>query len=654
MQAESSSYKDNYKSLISKAFIEPIRSVAVVDDEYPTLERLLENIPHIAGEEEVNSIHEKKETEMVPKEEVEVETKEFNNPWGAINVSRLKEIINLCHSDSRSWVVDVFDGKIPEEKRDSLFKSMNHSDLLFLDYHLEGEEDEGALSRQILKKLADNNHYNLVIVHTKGNSGDIRTVFTDILLDFLIEPVLQAPKEDKEKINSTIESWLTDIGNESSPISNELAEKLDDLSLLIACELGYQKIFKDDNNIMSLSKQSTIDFAKEQSLIASDIFWWKLNDQLSNSQISFSSKDYLIQSWNYDEDVNWIALGKVFITIISKHEDGDDIGALPQKLERALFASKPSPMFLLMAKMRYEIDETGVEEAYKILEDNYLQAGLLFQDLEKKFHEDDSSIHKLVHDQYINKLVIERQWLQLAEATKKSLNSFTHSLRDTVQELGPPEKVITHFFGSHMNQDKHKIEARLKLNCYACSQPVNNSHLITGQIIHIEKDTRIENDTHNANATDYWVCLTPVCDLVPEQKTNGLHGRLGSKNMPFKAVRLLNPGSINNALKKATNNNFIFVYINGKVEAFQIPLPPEIPEWEQMFALDSGRLDDEGSITIRRVHLLPENGELGLSDKISTSVVAELRYEYALNYLQILGSSLSRIGLNFTSKLWGN
>ncbi|HCL5926266.1 TPA: hypothetical protein N2O00_004689, partial [Citrobacter amalonaticus] len=174
-----------YPDLIKEAFIKPIRNVTVIDDEYPTLISLIEqrNQEVVGGEETLALV-------------------------GA-NTERLKKIITMCHSTYK-WSIDVFNGGTPNFGGDEeIPPHIHHSDLIVLDYHLDGDAaaDKGIRARKIIQSLDQNNHYNITLVHTKGYVGDIEDVFKEILIDFIhIDPAHPLiPSEDTiERMNE----WL--------------------------------------------------------------------------------------------------------------------------------------------------------------------------------------------------------------------------------------------------------------------------------------------------------------------------------------------------------------------------------------------------------------------------------------------------------------
>lgn len=98
--------------------------------------------------------------------------------------------------------------------------------------------------------------------------------------------------------------------------------------------------------------------------------------------------------------------------------------------------------------------------------------------------------------------------------------------------------------------------------------------------------------------------------------------------MPFKAVLLREVSKIDTALKDATTNISIFM------SKHLLPMRIVSNFWYKAecfyFAI-----------------YFHENG---IKSKIATfPIVAQLRYEYALNLLQRFGSSLSRVGLDFVN-----
>ncbi|OQY09319.1 MAG: hypothetical protein B6I30_10005, partial [Desulfobacteraceae bacterium 4572_187] len=191
---------NNYNDFIKEAFIRPIRTVTLVDDEYPTMDVF------ISGE--------------LSKE------KEDNKP-------HLKDLISICREPSNNWMLDVYDGIPQNTDGEKLFSSRLHnSDLLILDYHLggPGDDEPGWDALKVLQHLASKPHFNLVAIYTKGyEGGDIERIIKDIVCSLQKVPVI---KEIHEKLAEIIDGALDDWSLEIDGIQTKLVDSITDLDFL--------------------------------------------------------------------------------------------------------------------------------------------------------------------------------------------------------------------------------------------------------------------------------------------------------------------------------------------------------------------------------------------------------------------------------------
>ncbi|WP_250323184.1 response regulator receiver domain, partial [Escherichia coli] len=97
------------------AYIDPIRTVTVIDDEYPTIDDLISPT---------------------------------KDSFSQDNISRLKDIIDISRSEEYNWLLDVYNGKEKKIQEGTVSNRLYHSDLLILDYHLDGE-DSGYCKKSI-------------------------------------------------------------------------------------------------------------------------------------------------------------------------------------------------------------------------------------------------------------------------------------------------------------------------------------------------------------------------------------------------------------------------------------------------------------------------------------------------------------------------
>lgn len=578
----------DYKVLLKQAFIDPIRTVTVIDDEYPTMNSLLNS-----------------NSSLQP----------------SASIDRLKSIINMCHND-HMWSVDVFDGKSPNLSGSTSIPShLNHSDLVILDYHLDGDDSAngGYRARQIIKDLDVNTHYNLIIVHTKGsNSGDIRTVFQEILIN-LLHIADENHLSLTQEIKDSIDDWAYAYGSEYGWI-NEDFSAISLLKYFITPSSVDALAFKKEKHFFHRYKDDIIKISGDSGFARDDLIKWKFNSVFNKLDISRRTTSRGDISWEWDDTANFISTSKVFITVIRKDADISN-ERLYESLNTALEKFNAPPMHLIMAKMRHELDERGIEQAIKITENRFAQAGWLYNLLQ-------NSEDPFAHDK-----AIDLHWEQLARASRNNLRDFSQKIAIATKTKFPTndKDAVTHFFSDCMHE-KDKDNVLGHLNAFSCSMGITNNHLTTGTIF------RFYND--------YWVCLTPACDLVPGQKETWVD-RIGENHLVFKAVKL-NKIDLPNANKSAFSNENIYLLVEKKILTFSFKKGNANPIWDTFYVEDNGKFEAENKLTLCSIRIKKDKETTYLAlEKFDAEGVAELRYEYALNLLHKLGNSLSRVGLDF-------
>lgn len=589
---------ETYQDLIKEAFIDPIRTVTVIDDEYPTLQELLQ-----------------------PSDD----TLSLDNP----NIKRLRNITKMCH-ETHKWSLDVFNGKSPKiGDADYIPDHLNHSDLLILDYHLDGKEDEnGERARKIIKKLDSNNHFNIVLVHTNGVDADIKGVFEEILNDFYtVDHDIFSTLSDKEQ---DIETWCDENVENYRWLDRKNTYSIIDIVEFIC--FGKLKKYTLPENIFNSFSDEIAEISKKLPPVKNigfsigDLILYRLREAIADSDMSLGSiRDDLVWKWK-DDSLNYISTGKVFISVVRKSSD-DPEEQLYTALRESLNHFNASPMHLLMAKIRHEIDERGLEQAQSILLNRSAQAGWLYSLLS---NEQDS----LAHDK-----AIDLHWEQLGRASKSSLREFSNRLVSTLLK-DDKNTVVRRFFEDCFENIDISCG---HLNAFTCSMPVITQHLNTGTVFSI--------------GDELWVCLTPACDLVPGQKTGQWKARIGSHYLPFKAVRL-HKTRLDEANEGAYGSEYIYLNSSASSEPQAFAFTKKVdatrranPEWDTFYASNQGRFTDMHMISLAQVR--ESKGNLSINN-VEAKVVAELRYEYALNLLQRFGANQTRVGLDFIEKknLW--
>jgi hypothetical protein len=577
-----------YSNLVSEVYIEPVRNVVVVDDEFPTLDAL---IAKQLGEA---------------------------NGWNGEqrDVEAVKDILSFCRSRTRPWLVDVHDGReIDVDGEINIAQHLHHSDLMILDYHLLGDGGTGEKSIRILKQLAKNPHFNLVVVYTKGYQGDIQKVFSEIATALSYSNFSFQSIEEFSKVTELIAEWeiveenIADSLLQLVSLSDYLRERTSPGAFTRSAAMP---------RVMKILRSDHCPDGLDPKLVISWIFQ-TLHE--TNSKL-MSPTDLGNTCSSCAGEVNWIKTNSLFVTVVNKRYKAHE---LENKLAQALSDFAPPPHQLLMARMRAEIDARGVVAEAAVLDDKYMQAGWLSE----LFSVNERSRTSAV------RATVDRHWEALGDRLRVDIDGFAQRLVDNLHGRGR-EKIMKRYGGGVHNE----VEALLShVNLYNSTKPVDFTHLRTGQIFELNSDTQSE----------LWICLSPACDLVPGQKNNGWRNSLGGR-VPFMAVKL-DEMKLSTALDKVQENVNLFVRLDGKVRAFSYcpeGNPLSAPHWEQMFVLNNGEFIRDGS-TLQICRISDIEGNIQ-SCTYDVKVVAQLRNEYAVNLLQKLGGNFSRVGLNFRSR----
>jgi len=578
----------SYRDLINEAFIVPIRSAVVVDDEFPTLDEFLTD----------SQAAEKKP-----------------------HAERAKDIIGFCRNRTPyPWIVDVHDGKnitIDGEVRSATH--FDHTDLLVLDYHLNGDYEGGERAISLLRKLAGNEHFNLVIVYT---NNDIALTVREIglALSCFARYEENFPVLRNRHLSNVISDWEAT----EPKILKILVDSVDNLALIKALALGSENLkgFEDDQDFGLFC--SLLDKC-EAKFNRIDMLKYVLGEKVKSLKGEMSEWDYgLVEAGEIaGEDgraVNWIRVDSLFVTVIKKSE------VSPMQFTDCLIAAieawDPSPHRLILSRMRGEISRRGIIVEKEVLKNPYLQEAWL-------------------------KDIFDRDNLELRTSVRRNVVRHWESLGGKVEPavLKFAEQLGRYFADNNIESSRYSDPAicsdvekvALHVNNFVCSKPIEGHHLFTGHVFTV--------------GDEYWICLTPACDLEPREDSNA-NGHLGAWK-PFKAAQLIPMPSYDKALENATRGNHLFLSIdNADPIAFTFSTDPGSEQsvtptlrWQQFYAKNQGKFSDNSNV-FRVARSADNKGSLEFSEH-DGKVVAHVRYEYALHLLHRLGSHLSRVGLDF-------
>jgi hypothetical protein len=574
------------QELIKEVFIDPIRTVVVIDDEFPTIDALIGK-------------------------ELKATT---SPPWKEEDLTRVKQILDFARQKDRPWLVDVHDAKqIKIDAETRIAPYLDHSDLVVLDYHLAGDSGSGDASIQILRQLARNGHHNLVVLYTKGYDGDMSRVLREIALGLSCpDAELEAQAANFTKIEEEIYNWEAEEPGIADALIKEISEDIF-LNSRKQLPINYQ-------SFLATPESATLkDKARTRRMNLSDLVKWLfLQRQIQWRRQMWSENIGPIQRSTGGSQY-WLKCDRLFLTIVPKKESPSQFEA---KLTAALIDSFPTPHRILISQIRAAIDQQGSRAEIAVLGERSVQTAWLDDFLSKDPPDESTAVMSAVN----------RHWEALGDRLQDNLIPFSKRLRSAFLE----EETSELFKQCGLNHTDLKLDDTvLEYNRFISTKRFDRSHLTTGHAFRLKSEGSKE---------EFWICLSPACDMVPGQKTSGWNSRLGN-SLPFTAFRLFEVTS-KNAADDATSNNYVFFNLDGSPKAFSIyPQEGNIrhnPEWEQMFVQNHGRFEADSTINILKTG--DKDGALQQTQHIAT-VFAQLRAEYALNLLQRVSAFLFRPGL---------
>ncbi len=583
------------RDIVEDVFISPVRSVLLVDDEYPTLDLMLDGY--------IDSQDVWSKTKGTAKE----------------SARRVAKILNFCRSDRRNWLVDVHDGQNVEFGDEAQSVSHLHqSDLLFLDLHLEGDSESTEKCINILKHLANSDHFNLVVVVTKT---EISEAIEQILPEFV--PQRFNADIDIAKKDQT-ESALEDWSDKDDSIIKNLNNCISLTAFVNISKVPINKIGAEEPNVEPyIGDFLTLWDAKPNDieLEVDDLLIWVL--QKAECQLNIKgSADHHLEHSSMGAAQPWLCDRNVFLTVHKKSESDEEGQNILDSLIAAMVDWQPTANRLILAKLRSEVESRGISVGEEIFTEREMQADWLHKMVAAKPEEQKSAVDIIV-SRYCEALI----------------SYISYPIRDTVISslaLETGAEVLQRSkaaFGVDLSSREGKQLAALQHNIVVSNCRISGWHLQPGHIF-------LRDD-------EFWMILTPSCDLVPLKSRKRSEHLCGL--MPFKAVKLRKIENPTTGLRKANQNLTTFIYHDGKPILLHFltgnSSNSEV-HWNEFFAKNHGKLTPP-DYTSEVATVTHDDDDKFHTTWFNVRIVAQLRYEYAINLLQVLASRTSRVGLDF-------
>ena len=586
--------RDHYRQFIKEAFVAPIRSVLIVDDDYPTYAEIL------GSQLEQHDTGRRKTWRTDPR--------------------RIERIIRRFRERTPPLLVDIHDGaNVSVGDEVAVAKHLHQSDLLVLDYQLEaGEQADGTRAIEILRGLMSNPHFNLVIVYTKE---EIDSVFEEVLWGLINPSPDKLSKDETNTVEQLIEEGEDNYEGFSGRISKSIGSaqyfysRLHNGSYLRTMAKGEQPYYEFKSECEKVGWDST-----QQRLILR--YFLKKVEQKHIVITGYLSDN---DSWS-DGKIKWIKSDSVFVAFSQKTVDDD----LLSELQIALSDWNPRPSRLLLTKLRAEIDEHGIAAQGQALSSHHALA--YWYDRLLRTDDEPERRWRITES-------VSRHSDRLISGILPGVEDFAVRLIEAEREAsgGNIEQISKEHFGVDLTQGESRKKAALEHNAFVCSMEPIGWHLTTGHIFSIGGD-------------EYWLCLSPACDMEPSQISSWSSDAFGKQRLPFIAVKLILISAMT-LLKNIHSNRFVALQFGGEVRCFCFNDPSgdgSAPHWQVLYAGNRGKFNgDDFRFFVSRI----VKGKTRLVHRrYKAIVVSQLRYEYALNLIQKLGISLTRIGLDFVDE----
>lgn len=622
---QSQSQADPYPEIVYESFLKKsVRSALLIDDQFPMFDTSEDDIGNFDQGDRARRLY-----------------------------RTFKDRKIICDIESR-----------PDELISSNTDRLLKSDLVVLDYHLQKAEKNPEMSLRILKSLAENEHFNVVILYT--DSEDLKRVWLEVA------GTLKGGWKPAEEF---LEDELQEKWEELEDDKN-LPEV--DYDLLTQYLLKGPKALKNKGPADAIRKEFIrIGVAKKD---CSHFIAARINEEFSKKilmQSDFDTDKCNPISGLFNEPY-WLQSGNLFVAIMKKEDkvEGEAEGQYydPEniwgRLTDCIKAWRPNILQIILSEIQntLELDGVTIDPAYT--GSPALQAGILYSLFEKIPAGDVETVRPLY------KPAIEDLTCKLVESIRRKVSSNEEIIgiaerllnyelsRDEWHDVSEDKKKRGHetlsfvkntlFKGQSIKDD----ELFFELNSFLSSDEFHGSHLTTGSIF--------KSDDEEDN---WWMCCSPACDMEVRKpnvwEENG-RGTWHGENYPTKkmiALRLSPVKKFQARLNAANRGQNIYLTVNdNKYRQFEILNPYNHPNWEILILKNSGKICQTVEEPIKKqfdAYLLRNHLEKNTDglDKVECNlisktfnVVTQLRSEYANRVLQFTGLHLSRIGVDFISK----
>ncbi|MEN3785877.1 response regulator receiver domain [Aeromonas veronii] len=600
----------SYSELVSETYCDnAIRSVVMVDDDFISYSDLVAQLDN-------------------------------RNDLTAAKVNASKKAASLMQFfQSKNMLCDIDNGGT-----DGLLdvNRLRKSDLIIIDYHLENNSPEKTLG--ILSKLRSSKQMNMVVVYT---NEDLDKVFMNILAKFhggtnINQVIIEQESEELETF------WQESIVPQLEARTGVHPSKDEIINYIKTGCINSVK-----GKLFSINEFRAVELRNYADIIAKMIFEYSITNIISLQQIDEEHKRLPIECGN--NDTKWIKSNNIFITLFNKSDADDDSQDLWGGLNSSLCDWEPSYYNIIRSEIQNEIYADSLAFSINLDNDNYGQAALLNEILKNSDQQllvkNINTIYQNIADEFLFRL---SQNEDLRNFIFSTINYYSSELEAVIAtkaaeaaaaEAAAAEAAQAAAIRERINycakklnvgsDPKHHLNMYHALNMNLSSRNYEEKYISTGTVL------------FNQNNSNWFLCVSAACDMVPSQGNDAYHKRLN----PHRLIRVINLFQVKetDAVIEAENSKYVYTYDNKKRRFFSV-LSPEsgLPKIDYFIILKHTTQSGE---RIAKAILLKSSldGESIEHEEIELKLKSQLRTGYAERFQLIANNHSGRIGVDYVS-----
>lgn len=577
-------------------------------------------------------------------------------------VERAANLYGFFHN--RGFICDIENWRKPDDADLVLIDKVRKSDLIVLDYQLGVGGPQTAL--EILRHLAVSPHFNLVVLYTNDP-------LTKVALSAAAAMRGNAPP--LPELVPTAEA----LDDAEEILGREEFREVNAIALATYLTSGKPPLIED-----------LVDALREEKIPLQNAR--PLADHVARSWIKEVSSDYVpkeapllpLRCDFSNTDAMWIQCGSCFVAVVDKLKAGsgqDEGDYVWKRVGSALRAWRPNFYRLVLSEIQNALELEAVADHEAWLDDN-LCLGLGLYLLES----DDAAVGGMqpsavagsaqsLIDRFVD--LIRRRLATHAKITDTATRVLSARLSSP---LGAPHHGETsrHVRArelAHVSSDAPcdwRGKVLPAVNAFMISDEFRGGHITTGSVL-------------QSTVTDYWLCVSPACDLEPRETgpvllhliqlgkgspkntySTGEHIVINTGSGPT-VLTALNALNRQPSLKVVLLTNGTSVVREGTAAPvlsgwFASSMAPVHPATDAAVHAKAAESEIEATVAVTSEtaptapavaasETVAEAGEPEPADAsgggITFSVIAQLRGTFATRFLQAAGQHLSRVGVDF-------